>query len=85
MKKRAKKPYKLRQNLEECEKIHSGCTIYNAINVDYDEIRIVFHNNPIFSFFIFNWEFIINSNYCESMLIRNCNTSTRRIMEFLIQ
>ena len=26
----------------------------------------------IILFFIFNWEFIINCNYCESMFIGNC-------------
>ena len=31
--------------------------IYNAVNVDYrdyDEIHIIFHNNPIFSYLIGN-------------------------------
>ena len=38
---------------------------YDAIDGDYrdyDEIRIEF-----------NWEFIINCKYCESMIIGNCN------------
>ena len=48
--------------------------IYDAIDADYrdyDEICIEFHNNSLF--LKFNWEFIINCKYCESMIIGNCN------------
>ena len=62
--------YRLQRNLEDCEEICSGCTIYGRMNVDYrdyEEIRSKFLHNP--NLIKIQLVFMINTNLCESMLI----------------